>query len=480
VVVTGNHFLDTRTEQPVALRGFDVGISMTAAQDAVTLGATMVRIPVPWSLIEPQAPVGDVHTWAEDKLAVLDQEVAYLEQQNVQVLIDFHQVHWSAYFGRVCQPNSAACGSGQGIPDWYYADGRFPASTAGVIDAEAAFFSTEASRTVRLYSAFAQMMVARYSAFANVVGFEILNEPQGGSLNQDLTAREMTAVMLHWQLRVATAMRQLDAQRALFISVRGGGEGVGTADLSVFRPVRPIVLDFHDFFNGMPTGGLDQRGDSWVPSWTATHNQFVSDYAGTLASQQRVLMVAIRRAALTNCPLYVGEWGARWDDTNAAAYQAQMLSLFDRYGVSWTRWILNTTDRFRLIAAGNALSDQALQVEAALAIPPSRTAFEGLPILELGFATGPRRFSEAITLHLRISRASTVTALVSRFRGPVVRHLYRAYYLHPNRPLALVWKRRDDAGRDVRPGLYVLRVDVTDTRGEHVWRTALVQVVPHP
>ena len=50
--------------------------------------------------------------------------------------------------------------------------------------------------------------------------------------------------------------------------------------------------------------------------------------------------MAIRRAARAGIPLFVGEWGARWDNQNAAIYQTQMLTLLNQYGVSWTRWIL--------------------------------------------------------------------------------------------------------------------------------------------
>jgi cellulase (glycosyl hydrolase family 5) len=480
IVVQGNHFVDTRIEQRVVLRGFDTPVSMSAAQTAVSLGANMVRIPVPWSSIEPTAPVNGVHQWAEDKLAQLDQVVQYYEQHNVQVLIDFHQVHWSPYFGQVCQPNTSVCGAGQGIPAWYYADGRFPQTVYGVLQAQAAWFTTEAKATVADYSAFADMMVARYSAFPNVAGFEIMNEPQGGALSETMSARALTATMLQWQLRVAVNMREVEHERALFISVRGGGEGLGTVDLSPLTPVKPIVLDFHDFFNGISNGGFDDSGDNWAPSWKATHNQFVTDYAGTLASQQRVLMVAIRRAAMTNVPLFVGEWGARWDDVNGAVYQSQMLKLFDTYGVSWTRWILNTSDRFRLLV-GNTASDQALQVGAALALPPTRTEFDGMPLLAITrFGVRPRRFSEATTISTRISRPAIVDVIASRYRGSIVRHVFHGFYVHPGRTLSIVWKRRNDAGRDVDPGFYVLRMDVTNTRGEHVWHTALVDVTKHP
>jgi Cellulase (glycosyl hydrolase family 5) len=478
VVVSGNHFLDTRTGQPVVLRGFDVPIGMTGATQAVALGANMVRIPVPWSSIEPNAPVNGIHHWDQAKLSALDAEVAYLQQHGVEVLIDFHQVHWSPYFASVCQPGTAACGSAQGIPAWYYADGRFPNNLDGVTGAEAAFFSTEFEQSVAAYSAFAQMMAARYSVYPNVVGYEVLNEPQGGALALSMGLHQMTATMLQWQSLVLNAIREVDPTRAAFISCRGGGEGVGTADLSVFHHDPHLVLDFHDFFNGISTGGFDIIGDNWVPSWKATHNQFVTDYQGTLASQQRVLMVAVRRAAAAGIPLFVGEWGARWDDANAAVFQQQLLTLFDRYGVSWTRWILNSTDRFRLIQGGDPTA-QALQVSAALAVPPTVTSFEDLPLLAISSLTAtPKPLRTSTSIRYVLTRPGTVTVSVLHLQGRVARHLPPHGYPAGGVRARVLWRRVNDAGGLVTAGLYVIQVDATDSRGEHVRRSLLVRVLP--
>jgi hypothetical protein len=481
VVVDGNQFLDTQTSLPVVLRGFDVPIGTSGAQQAVALGANMVRIPVPWSAIEPTAPTGSVHHWDTAQLQALDSEVGYLQQHGVNVLIDFHQVHWSPYFANVCAPGTATCGNGQGIPTWYYADGRFPQTLAGLTAAQAAFFTTESDQSLADYSAFAQMMVARYSAFPNVVGYEIINEPQGGDLAIDMSLHNVTTTMLRWQSAVLAGIREVDPTRAAFISCRGGGEGIGSADLSVFNHDPHLVLDFHDFFDGIPNGGFDITGDNWVPSWTATHNQFVTDYQGTLDSQQRVLMVAIRRAAQAGIPLFVGEWGARWDDQNAAIYQTQTLTLLNRYGVSWTRWILNGSDRFRLLGPGGTPNGQALQVSSALAAPPTVTAFEGMPLLGVPLLTAsPKPIRASTEVRFALTRQATVAITVWHFHGKVVRHLPLVHYAGAEELDQQLWKRRNDAGRQVTAGLYVIQLDATNSRGEVVRRSLLVRVLAKP
>ena len=84
-------------------------------------------------------------------------------QAGVNVLIDFHQFHWSPYFAKVeCKQNVAVCNA-SGIPGWYYADGRFPDTKRGESDAKKAFWTSEAARSEDAYAAFAAMMAARYA-----------------------------------------------------------------------------------------------------------------------------------------------------------------------------------------------------------------------------------------------------------------------------------------------------------------------------
>jgi hypothetical protein len=415
-----------------------------------------------------------VHSWDTRRLVALDAVVAYLEKHDVEVLIDFHQVHWSPYFWATCN-HSDSCGPAQGIPAWYYEHGLFASTRRGRDAAEAAFFSTGGHRSVAAYSAFAQMMASRYSAYPNVVGYEILNEPMGGDLAATLGTQGMVTKMLKWQAKVLAAIRQVDPVRAAFISCFSGGQGVGTARLAVLNHDRHLVLDFHDFFNGIPKGGFDISGDDWVPSWAATHNQHVVDYQGTMASQRAVLMVAVRRAAQAGIPLFVGEWGAQYDDVNSAVYQAQMLKLFSEYGVSWTRWIINGTDRFRLLSSGRP-TEQALQVKAALAVLPAVTSFQALPLLSVGsLRARPAPVRRKTTIGFRLSRAALVSVTIAHRGGKVVRHLPRANYRHAGRK-RLTWRRRNDHMRSVPRGMYTVTVTAVDSRGERVQTVRVIRV----
>ncbi len=92
--------------QPVQLLGYDVGVSTPPIYNqAADLNANFVRITAPWSEVEPTKPTGKpgnmTHHWNETELAALDRQVKDLGAQGIQVLIDFHQFHWSPYYAQL-------------------------------------------------------------------------------------------------------------------------------------------------------------------------------------------------------------------------------------------------------------------------------------------------------------------------------------------------------------------------------------------
>jgi len=362
VTTSGGKFVD-QNGQPVILHGFDMSVGMShLAPVAQQLGANMARVYVGWDSIQPEAPRNGHYRWDAKTLGKLDKIVAALRAVHINVLIDFHQFHWSPYFAQAtCKAGKSVCRA-SGVPAWYYAGGRFPATRSGSSHAEAAFFTTEASRSQAYYSAFASMIATRYARDPNVIGYEIMNEPHPGKLG-DTT--EATNTMLRWQAGIRRAIQKVDPTRTVFIMCRGGGEGVGTASLKPFGSLDHMALDWHDYFNGL-SGGLDAAGDNWVPSWADTHNQETSSYTGTEAAQARVLQVPLDRAKSWGIPLLVGEWGFHTGAPGSDTYQQQMLDLFQKDGVSWTRWVLATGGGFALLKADDTPTPEANQLGAAM------------------------------------------------------------------------------------------------------------------
>ena len=169
-------------------------------------------------------------------------------------------------------------------------------------------------------------------------------------------------MMLRWQAGIRRAIQQVDPTRTVFIMCRGGGEGVGTASLAPFGSLDHMALDWHDYFNG-GSGGFDAAGDNWVPSWSDTHNQATPSYTGTEQAQARVLACRSRgpRGGDPAARRRVGRPHGRRPD--ADTYQTQMLDVFGKEGVSWTRWVLSTGGGFGLLNKGGSLTPEAAQLQ---------------------------------------------------------------------------------------------------------------------
>jgi Cellulase (glycosyl hydrolase family 5) len=316
----------------VILRGINAGPSKPSEyRQAARLGANLVRVPVYWSEIEPQPPRGGVHRYDRAALAVIDREVRFLRSHGVAVLIDFHQFHWSPYF---TDPSGrSAPRRASGIPGWLYAHGRYPKTPAGRANATAAFYGDR--RATAAYRGFAAMMAARYREFANVIGYEILNEPPTGTL-PDTHAN--TQRLIAWEAKIRAAIASRDPLRTVFFMLRTGNDlGVEHADLQPFGSLRHLALDLHDYYAGDCGTGYGP-GAERLRCPHATTYEHRGAYDGTLSAQLRHVEPALARTRAWDMPLLIGEWGASIDDAALPTYQAQMLAVFKRDHLSWTRW----------------------------------------------------------------------------------------------------------------------------------------------
>jgi hypothetical protein len=79
-----------------------------------------------------------------------------------------------------------------------------------------------------------------------------------------------------------------------------------------------------------------------------------------------VLQVPLERTRQWGIPLLVGEWGIHTGDPGAEEYQSQMLQLFAKDGVSWTRWLLAKGGGFALLNDDDTLTPEASQLAATM------------------------------------------------------------------------------------------------------------------
>ena len=196
----------------VVLRGVDVPADTLPTITDKLGNVRFVRIRVNWAAIEPTQ--GNFDTSTDGPIDRLDQRVAQYQAEGIQVLIDFHITSTNP------MPDWAEAGTG---PDWW----------------------TDPN-SVNTYWPFVQMMVLRYQSYANVMGFELWNEPQGAPATAAGTDQ-----VIRWQAQLIKRIRTIDKQRAIVVMLRGGwDQGLRHAQLQHFGDTHHLVLDFHDQFCG--------------------------------------------------------------------------------------------------------------------------------------------------------------------------------------------------------------------------------------
>ncbi len=355
VTSSGTRFVN-QSGSTVLLRGVDVQLS--GDQAMVTrvraMHANLVRIVLPWSVVETAPPSGGVHRYSPTALATLDHQVALYAAAHVNVIIDLHQWHWSSFF----QPLA------NGIPAWFYSvteAGRF--SPHDQLGATAAWWTDPVAR--QSYTAFATMIAGRYASRPNVVGVEIMNEPMVGLLGNTHAA---TQAVIAWEAVVRAAIARAAPAQTVFVMLRSGGDlGLLHADFAAFGSRAHLAIDLHSYLNGLWGTSVTADDEAWRPSWAATHNQTSAIYHGTATNQAAALNLPLTRANQLGVPLLVGEWGVKAADTGGTTYQSQMLALFREHGLSWARWGMWTSGDYRLLNTDGTFNSLGTQIADALA-----------------------------------------------------------------------------------------------------------------
>ena len=357
VTTDGNRFVD-RAGDTVVLRGADVHtLDPRIYGWAGDLGMNFIRVTVPWSDYEPRPPANGRHTWNAHRLTELDQLIAYCAANRIQVLLDFHQYGWSPYFAHLQRGGHA-----NGIPKWLYTGRRFPVTTAGLDAAQERFYTDR--RATALYADFAAMMAARYRKTPNVLGYEILNEPATGGLGSSQLA---TQRVVRWESRILAAIRAVDAERTVVFMLPGLITNPLAVDLTPFASLQHLALDVHDYFAGTSaTAGLGYPTTLQGGAYRGTAGGQAAYLAGPLAAVQT-----------WNIPMIVGEWGAFNGEPGLAAYQRQMVELFDSHGVSWARWSLDNEQRLGLLTSDLTPTPAARQLASLMEQPGAPPASGG-------------------------------------------------------------------------------------------------------
>lgn len=362
---TDGAFFKDQAGRVVLLRGVNVAgnakvppfASLRSAADLDPLpgwGLNTLRLLFTWEAFEPQPC-----DYAEDYLGALEQEITWAEARGLYVLVDFHQDGYSRF---------SLDGCGEGFPEWAVlssmathapdngprCDGWGVKLTfdAANLDLWRAFHrDTEGART--RYLQMVGRVAARLSSHANVIGYEVINEPWG----QDYELHDLFE-------DVGTAIRAQDPERMLFIPAHALG-------LNAPRVSHDnIVHAPHYYDNGVYLSKAWAGGSVAAP---LDHMRTVSTSWGT--------------------PMLLGEFGANEGSRDEGPYLEAIYTWLDQRFVSGTQWNYtpgwSPTVKDGFDAEDYSIADDSQALRTGLFVPrpyPQKTA--GVPLEFLRDAHG--------------------------------------------------------------------------------------------
>jgi hypothetical protein len=188
-------------EVQASLPAFSQSIAPGSGDDFAqmrALGFNVVRLVLNWSQLEPTAG-----TYSATYLNRVAQVVGWARQQGIYVILDMHQDQWSRYIVPATSGAPAGCtpsGGGDGAPAWaVQADGKPACALFGIDELNpaesASFYNFWHNAPVAApqgqapgtglqdhYIGALASLARQFAATPTVLGYELMNEPQPGSV----------------------------------------------------------------------------------------------------------------------------------------------------------------------------------------------------------------------------------------------------------------------------------------------------------
>jgi endoglycosylceramidase len=268
-------------------------------------GINTLRLLFNWEAFEPTRCSYDA-----SYLAYYEQVVTWARARNLYVIVDFHQDAYSRF---------TLGGCGEGFPSWAVASSvglQTPKNDESCASWGAAMLfdtahhatwsafhkDTEGART--RFVEMARAVADRMSRHANVIGYELINEPWG-------TDTELHALYQ----AVGAAIRERDPQRMLFV------------------PPHALVS------SGMPDNNIPRVSFGnivYSPHFYDPSVVILGFWWGNSPADPLGRMLA--KAGTWNAPMLLGEYGANHSVGNVAGYIESLYTWLDANFVSGTQW----------------------------------------------------------------------------------------------------------------------------------------------
>ncbi len=321
--------------RPIVFHGVSVRAGCCSDRDFAamrSLGLNLVRLRFSWAEVEPNPPHPDghggwVHAYDPGYLATIDRDIRLAGEHDLYVMLSSRGCR-CAYFR---------------FPRWLYETPynshhvTYPKTGAGQIRAATDLWSDPLRQS--FMSAMLAAVAERLRDVPGVVGYELLNEPQPGTLPK---THATTGTILRWELSAAKAVRAADPKRIVFFETRYGyGPGLAAADLHGFADLGNVAFDLHDYFGARWGTGLVRDGSAASDD---EETQLLFDhvldgsvaYLGTTEAQVQFVRGRMEALARYGIPLLVGEFGDTAKDPGVANYYGTCTAAFTSLGVGWT------------------------------------------------------------------------------------------------------------------------------------------------
>jgi len=297
----------------VLLHGFDDDALLESTVDPAPLDATdaslmeesgfdVVRLPIAWSLLEPER--GQFSTAYLDRIA---STVAMLNADHLYVVLDMHFLGWSPAFGGSGAPAWATL---SWVPDIRW--GPMPSVTrllSPAINASTAYFWLTTDWQTQYLRTW-QFVAARFRDDSGVAGYDIINEPHAFPL---LPLRFDKDDLFPFYARAITAIGDVDPNHLFLLD----NDALGDLPTSVVPISAPDLVYAPHVYTGVlfpPTFDGD-------PQPLETHVDELAREAGQLPAA-----------------MWVGEFGISSSVSDSAEWIADALSDFAAHNAGWAWW----------------------------------------------------------------------------------------------------------------------------------------------